>query len=590
MRIFDSQETEFTNNGIGVISDAVSCVVEQTINSSFELRMTYPVNGLRYNAMQLRNIITADADPISGEQPFRIYRITKPLNGIITVYARHIAYDLQGIVDAPFSSSSLGDTLLGLAQFASTACPFTFDTDKTVLSGFNLPVPMSIWDVFSGWQGSLLDTYGGELEFDKWDVFLHNRRGQDRSVTIAYGKNLTSYQQDQNNAAVYTGVFPFWSNGETTVTLPEQILNAAGVYDFTRILSLDLTEQFETEPSENDLRTRAQAYMVANDIGVPKVSWTISFAQIEQSEEYKNLGILTRVFIGDTVHIHFPMYGVTASARAVSVKYNPILLRYDSVTLGSVKTSLAQTIAVQTKEVEQLPTQTHVQIIAEALAQGLLGANDGIVRLLDTNGDGAPDELYIADNANPALAVNVWRFNANGWAASSSGYAGPYTMGATLEDGLLADFVTAAKLTAGTIRSADGTTFDLDLDNGTLNMDVSSIKLNGENMALMIQGAEDAGVQAANDVQSDLDSLKAHIIINPNGSMTFQGANGDPVTLTLLNDKLAIFNGSDMVAYFGDGGAFTPNLTVEEGGSLTMGRFKWSPRSSGNLSLLYIGD
>ena len=590
MRIFDAQETEFTNNGIGVISDAVSCVVEQTINSSFELKMTYPVNGIRYDAMVLRNIITADADPVSGEQPFRIYRITKPLNGIITVYARHIAYDLQGIVDAPFSASSLSDTLSGLAQYASTACPFTFNTDKTVLSSFNLPVPMSIWDVFSGWQGSLLDTYGGELEIDKWEVYLHNHRGQDRNVTIAYGKNLTSYQQDQNNAAVFTGVFPYWSNGETTVTLPEQILNAAGVYDFTRILSLDLTEQFETEPSENDLRTRAQAYMTANDIGVPKISWTISFAQIEQSEEYKNLGILTRVFIGDTVHILFPMYGVTASARAVSVKYNPILLRYESVTLGSVKTSLAQTIAVQTKEVEQLPTQTHVQIIAEALAQGLLGANDGIVRLLDTNGDGSPDELYIADNANPALAVNVWRFNSNGWAASKTGYNGTYTMGATLDAGLLADFVTAAKLTAGTIQSADGTTFNLDLDNGTLSMDVSSIKLNGEDMAIMIQGAEDAGVGAANNVQSDLDSLKAHIVVNPNGSMTFIGANNNPVTLQLVNDQLGIYNGADLVAYFGDGGAFTPNLTIEESGSLTMGRFKWTPRSSGNLSLLYIGS
>lgn len=590
MKIFESGASEFVSNGSGVISDALSCVVTQTLNGMTELQMTYPVSGMRYAMMQLRNIIVAESDPVSGDQPFRIYRITKPLNGVITIYARHLAYDLQGIVCAPFSADTLGDTLTEIPLHASTPCPFTFDTDKTVNTAFTLPKPMSIWELFSGWQGSLLDVYGGEFEFDNYDVYLHSHRGQDRGVSIAYGKNLTSYSQDQNNAAVWTGIYPYWYNSETLVTLPEQIIPASGTYDFTRIYSLDLTSDFETEPSESDLRDRANAYIAANDIGVPKVSWTISFAQLEQSEEYKNSGILTRVLLGDTVHITFPLYNVTASARAVTTKWNAILHRYESVTLGSVKSSLAQTIAAQEKEIETKPSETHVTIIAEALAKGLLGANDGAIRLLDTNNDGSPDELYIADNPNPALAVNVWRWNYRGWAASTTGYDGVYTMGATLEDGLLADFVTAAHLVAGTIKSADGTTFVLDLDNGTLNMDVTSIKLNGEDMALIINGVAQDAADALGGVSDEVDSLKAHIEINPDGSVTFKGANGDPITLWIENSQLKIKDGENTVAYFGSGGAFTPNLTVEEGGSLTMGRFKWTPRSNGNLSLLYVGE
>lgn len=588
MRLFESTASEFTTNGIGTIADAVSCYVTQTLNGAYELQMGYPITGMRYSDIQLRNIIVASVDPVSAEQPFRIYRVSKPLNGIVQVYARHIAYDLDGIVDAPFSADNIADALTGLVGNAYGNCPFTFDTDKTLATPFSLSTPSSIWGILSGVQGSILDTYGGEFEFNGMEVYLHTRRGSDRGVTISYGKNLTSFQQDENNANVYTGVYPYWTDEETVVTLPEQVVNASGVYDFTRILSLDLSAEFETAPTEVELRSRATAYINDNNIGVPKVSWTISFAMLEQSEEYRNSTILTRVVLGDTVHVKFPRYNVTASARVVTVKWLPLLSRYDSVTLGSVRANLAQTIAVTQKDAEEKPSTSHVQTIASALAKGLLGAKDGFVRILDTNNDGSPDELIIADSADPATAVKIWRFNYMGWAASSDGGA-TWRVGATLEDGLLADFVTAARLTAGTIQSADGSTFFLDLDNGILNMDVSSLKLEGQDMSVIIQGAADAGTEAAQDVQDDLDALKAHIVIGNDGSMTFIGAQGNPITLKLTNDSLQILNGDAVMDTFGVGGTVTENLTIPTTGSLTMSPYKWVSRSNGHLQLVFVG-
>ncbi len=592
MKLFESTASEFTTNGIGVISDAVSCYVTQTLNGAYELQMGYPITGMRYGDIQLRNIIVASVDPVSDEQPFRIYRISKPLNGIVQVYARHIAYDLDGIVDAPFTADSCRDALIGLGGNAYGNCPFTFDTDKTVASPFILRTPSSIWGILSGVQGSILDTYGGEFEFNGMEVYLHTRRGSDRGVTIAYGKNLTSFQQDENNANVYTGVYPYWTDEDTVVTLPEQVVDASGVYDFTRILSLDLSEEFETAPTEAELRTRATAYINDNDIGVPKVSWTISFAMLEQSEEYRNTTILTRVVLGDTVHVKFPRFNVTASARVVTVKWLPLLSRYDSVTLGSVKANLAQTIAVTQKDAEDKPSSSHVQTIASALARGLMGAKDGFVRILDTNNDGSPDELVISDSADPATAVKIWRFNYEGWAASSDGGV-TWSMGATLEDGLLADFVTAARLTSGEIQSADGTTFYLNLDEGILNMDVNELKLNGENMTVLINGAAQAGTEAAQDVQDDLDALKAHIIINPDGSVTFKGSQADPddpaFTLTITSQDIKVMNGNTVMDTFGNGGTVTENLTIPTTGSLSMHPYKWISRSNGHLQLVFVG-
>ena len=70
-----------------------------------------------------------------------------------------------------------------------------------------------------------------------------------------------------------------------------------------------------------------------------------------------------------------------------------------------------------------------------ALTASILGAKGGAVRLLDTDGDGVPDTLYIADDPDPAQAVNVWRFNYQGWAASQNGYNGPFVLGADFTDG-----------------------------------------------------------------------------------------------------------------------------------------------------------
>lgn len=70
-----------------------------------------------------------------------------------------------------------------------------------------------------------------------------------------------------------------------------------------------------------------------------------------------------------------------------------------------------------------------------ALTAAILGAKGGSVRLLDTDGDGEPDTLYIADSSDPATAQKVWRFNYEGWGASENGYNGPFVLGATFEGG-----------------------------------------------------------------------------------------------------------------------------------------------------------
>jgi hypothetical protein len=148
------------------------------------------------------------------------------------------------------------------------------------------------------------------------------------------------------------------------------------------------------------------------------------------------------------------------------------------------------------------------------------------VRLLDTDDDGEPDTLYIADNPDHAQARKVWRFNYNGWAASENGYNGPFKMGATLNDGLLADFVTAANLVAGTIQSVDGETFYLNLDTGEMRLGeyASKAELATSGGTVINGGNITTGTMTANRIRGGTLSIGG--INDANGVITVYDANG----------------------------------------------------------------
>jgi phage minor structural protein len=467
--LYDADRTSFpagADNGMGILSDALSCKVTQELNGQYELELHYPVAGTHYSEIALRSILRATVGPDGKLQPFRVYRIVPGVNGTAAIYARHIAYDLGGYVVSPFTATDAPSAVAAIKSHAMpTDFPFALTTDKTTVATMAVTVPSSAWRLLGGQQGSLLDVYGGEYEFDEWAVRLLTRRGADRGVSVRYGKNLTDLTQDANCASCYTGVVPYWRGNDVTVTAAP--VYAEGDFGYTRLMPLDLSSSFKQQPTQAQLQAEAAAYVKRNQIGVPAVSWDVKLALLSQASGYEDVAFLEQIYLGDTVGVYFQRLGVDAKARVNRIVWDCLLDRYDSVALGSVKANIAATIAGQQKEIDAKPSVSLVEQISSSLAAALLGANGGSVRLLDTNGDGEPDELYIADDPDPAKAKKVWRFNYEGWAASSTGYNGPYTMGATIAGGIQAWMITAAHLIAGTIASEQGNFF-INLDGGTI--------------------------------------------------------------------------------------------------------------------------
>lgn len=336
-RLYPPTATAWDTNGLGALSDCISCVVEETLNGPFELEMQYRLNGLHYADITLRSIILAKPNPTARPQPFRVYKISRPINGVVTINAQHLSYDLSGIVIEPFNAPSLASALEGMKTNAVTDNPFEYETDKTVISDFVAAYPSSARSLVAGQRGSLLDTYGGELEFDRYQVKIWAHRGKDNGVTIRYGKNMTDVSQEEDGSGVYTGVYPYWySEEEGSADLGRSYVPVEGEFDFTRILLLDLTEEFENKPTAEELTQKAQEYISNHDPGVPTISTTVSWYQSKEFVENVNLG--------DVVGVYFSRLGISAKAKIVKTRYNALQNRYESVDIGSVRSSIAGTI------------------------------------------------------------------------------------------------------------------------------------------------------------------------------------------------------------------------------------------------------
>ena len=463
--LFAESANTFTTNGIGRLTDALSCIVTEERNGSYELEMEYPVTGQHYSDIGQRKIIVAQPSVESNLQPFRIYRVTKPINGRVKIYAQHLSYDLSKNVAMPFSvaasSSACASALAGLKTNAVETCPFTFETDVTTNASYNQTTPATIRSRLGGVEGSVLDQFGGEYEFDVYKVKFLRQRGADNGVTLRYGKNITDINQEENIANTITGVVPFWKNtdGSVVVTLTEKAVYSSHASQYSDHLTsiLDLSDQFENQPTETALRTKAESYVSKSDFGVPKVSIDVSFVDLRGTEGYDDAIQLETVHLCDTVTVQFVPLGIDTKAEVVKCEYDVLAERYNKITIGSIRSSLATTINDQNNAMTSMIERKSAEVgqaIDEA-TKWLTSAGGWVIAIKNT--DGTWKELVFSNNIDPyANNAKILRINNNGIGFSQSGMNGTFTNAWTIDGNLIADFIHGGTLTLGGNQNVNG--------------------------------------------------------------------------------------------------------------------------------------
>lgn len=337
--LFDSTETNFTTNGIGRLVDCISCVVTEERNGIYELEMQYPLTGKWFNDLMNMGILGVIHDDNHDIQPFDIYKVTEPIDGVVTVNAHHISYRLNNIIVEPYTAASCSAAIAGVKTHSVNTNSFTFSTDKTVSSPFTLDTLKGARSVLLGEKGSLLDVYGkADFKFDKFAVSMLQNRGTATGVTVRYAKNMTAITRVRDKSETYSALAPYWTDGTNTVTLPEVIVTPTTVINPIVPVALDMSDQFESEPTEADLRAAAVAWLDNKQPWLGTDNIKVDFVALWQTPEYKDYAEIQRVSLCDTVSIYFTDMGIVSeNAKIVKVVFDVLAERYDQIVVGEIE-------------------------------------------------------------------------------------------------------------------------------------------------------------------------------------------------------------------------------------------------------------
>ena len=510
--LYDTKELEFKTLGLGILRDAITVSVTEELNGLFELTMEYPIDGYLFNELKFTRIICCKSNPYSKPQPFRIYSITTPINRTVTINAAHISYDLSGFIVDPFSATNLDETIAGLKNNVYGDCPFEYVHIVNESGNINVSEPKSVRSVLGE---HVSKAYQPDFTFDGLTIIMEDKRGSETGVNVVYGKNLIDINQEENNTNVYTGVYPFWRDDEDNVAvLTERVIKTPGEWNYTKIYPLDLSDEFDSMPTQTEMKAFAESYIEVYSLGVPEISLSISVLQLNGTD-YEREMLTGKINLGDTITVQFPDAKVNAKARCIKTVYDPLQNRYETLELGDAARTLADSIISSSQSIDgkiDAVMESNKAYVDNAITNATK-PKEGSVLLYPND---KPEVLIAMDSTSLSASQMVWKLNENGLSVSTNGYNGSYTSfhqnGKTVLNDNTVDSLDVA---SGTIESLNVTTMTKKVGtvtmNGTYNLE--------QVVELMGDGTTDStgkcSVNLPNDIKAVMDSY--HVFITKYG-------------------------------------------------------------------------
>lgn len=368
--LFNKNETAFDTYGLGELNVTKGTVTRER-NGNYTLYSEIPANDPMVATLDKEMKLKADAGLRTKNQTFEISRIVKDSSNIIKIYGQHISHKLEYMVlrnatafnGSAFSALSIwrgaliGDLTFDVWSDIQTTGKGVFDISKMENARLAL----------GGVEGSILDIYGGEYEFDNMTVRLHKQLGRTAPTVLEYGRNILSAESDETIESAYTSVLPYATytpdkpEGDTsdsqpdpvTVTLPENYVDSKykALYAHRRIKVVDFSSEFKSDskskdiPTPDKLRKIAIDYMERNAIGKPKINIKIEYADLAKTLDYADNGWIEELELCDIVPIYYPQIGLTdETAKVTTVTYDFVNERNESVEFGDIGTNVRATM------------------------------------------------------------------------------------------------------------------------------------------------------------------------------------------------------------------------------------------------------
>lgn len=368
--LFNKNETAFDTYGLGELNVTKGTVTRER-NGNYTLYSEIPANDPMVATLEKEMKLKADAGLRTKNQTFEISRIVKDSSNIVKIYGQHISHKLEYMVlrnatafnGSAFSALSIWrGALIGDLRFDVWS-----DIQTTGKGVFDISKMENARQALGGVEGSILDIYGGEYEFDNMTVRLHKQLGRTAPTVLEYGRNILSAELDETIESAYTSVLPFATytpdkpEGDTsdnqpnpvTVTLPENYVDSKykALYAHRRIKVVDFSSEFKSDskskdiPTPDKLRKIANDYMERNEIGKPKINIKIEYADLARTLDYADRGWIEEVELCDIVPVYYPQIGLTdETLKITTITYDFVNERNESVEFGDIGTNVRATM------------------------------------------------------------------------------------------------------------------------------------------------------------------------------------------------------------------------------------------------------
>lgn len=363
-----ADDVRFKSNGLGLLKDTIYCYSEEERNENYELELAYPVGSFLFEEIKGNRFIRAKANDELEEQIFRIYYISQPINGEITVKAEHISYLLKDNFIEKVQCNGNCQTALNTLN-SNTAFPtrFNFNSNISMKTTFKHERE-NLWDCIKGIDGSIIDTYGNGADIvrDNFNISILQNAGNDNNILIAYKKNMTGFTCEEDWTGCKTRIYPFAIRDDVVYTIPEKYVSSEYINrdPTARIEKIDFSQEFEDdeEITEEKLKILAHNYFILNGIDIPKLSYKVEFVTLSKTEEFKNIIKNEKLGLFDTVIIRHEVYNIDTKIRILKVKYDSLLEKYETIELNYTKPRISKNLIKSIKK-----TQKKIQDTKEEL-------------------------------------------------------------------------------------------------------------------------------------------------------------------------------------------------------------------------------
>ena len=391
--LYKANETTFETYGLGEI-DATKALVTRERNGNYTLYIEYPASGRLASVFKNDMRIKSDAGLRTKNQTFYISRIVKSSKGIIKIYAKHISH-LTELMAMRNKTLVNGTASSALSIWASnTLGGVRFDTWSDITTSnrtsWDIANVKNAREALGGREGSILDVWGGEFEFDNTTIRLHKQFGRKSPIVLEYGRNILSAEDEQDIGSTYTSIYPYAtytpdSTGSTdsrteaiTVELPEKYIDSkyVGLYNERRVEIVDFSSSFKEKevPTADKLRNLANAYIVNNNVGLPKINTKIEYVDLSKAQDHASNQILEEAELCDIVPIYYPPIGITSEdGKLTTIVFDVLRGVNDSVEVGTIgegiRSAMTSGLATQVSDIAKSQKQ-----LVDTLPKYLLNA------------------------------------------------------------------------------------------------------------------------------------------------------------------------------------------------------------------------